>query len=148
MNGFEVERTGLSILVVEDDADAADSYELFLRLAGYQVRTALDGPSALRVAAEAQPDVALIDIGLPGMDGYAVARELRRQSGPKRPFLIAVTGFGAPEERLQALAVGIDLHIAKPADPENLLGVLNRFERLVSHLVERSVDGRKAAGRE
>src|SRR5688500_14472376 len=84
----------LSILVIDNDEGTAGSYAALLGLFGHQVRVAADGPTALHLAADAAPDVVLLDVGQDGMDGYAVATELCRQSAGRRPVLIAVTGPG------------------------------------------------------
>jgi CheY-like chemotaxis protein/anti-sigma regulatory factor (Ser/Thr protein kinase) len=111
----------LRILVVDDNLDAAESLAICLELNGHQTRRAGDGESALAIAAEFRPQAAILDIGLPGMDGYELARCLRGQtnSGPP-PLLVAVTGWGAEEDRLRAQDAGFDLHLVKPIDPERL----------------------------
>jgi CheY-like chemotaxis protein len=123
--------SGLSILVVEDNADAAESCAVLLRVWGHRVTTARDGPTALLHAAASVPDVALIDIGLPRMDGYEVARRLREQSSDRRPFMVAITGHGMADDRVRAARAGIDLHLLKPVEPELLLDLLRSFERVV-----------------
>jgi CheY-like chemotaxis protein len=124
-------RTGLSVLVVEDDPDAGRSYAMLLELLGHRVRVANDGPTALRLAAESTPDVALIDIGLPHMDGCEVAKRLRGQSPDRRPLLVAITGYGQEEDRRRSDAAGIDLHLLKPVEPEKLKEFLRRFEHII-----------------
>ena len=105
---------------------------MLLRLYGHDVRVAADGPEALDEAEEYQPDVVLLDIGLPGgMDGYEVAKRLQEQQAEKKPLLIAVTGFGSEADRQHSSEVGIDLHLVKPADPQNLLRLLRRFQRIL-----------------
>jgi CheY-like chemotaxis protein len=121
----------LRVLVVEDDADTAASCKLLLQLKGLEVRTAPDGPSALLAAQTAKPDVVLLDIGIPGMDGYEVARRLTTDHNGKPPFLIAVTGYGQPEDRRKSEEAEIDLHLLKPADPVRLAGLLERFQKVV-----------------
>lgn len=121
----------LSVLVVEDNADARQITQMMLRLAGFFAVTAADGPAALRAAREHPPDVVLLDIGLPGLDGYEVARRLREQAVGKRPLLVAVSGYGKAEDKARAAAAGIDLHLTKPADPAVLLHVLHRMQRLL-----------------
>jgi len=109
----------LRILVLEDDREGATSLARLLRLWGHEVRVSYDGPSALRIAAEAHPEVALLDIGLPGMDGYEVAQRLReRMAGDT--LLIALTGFGQIEDMASAREAGFDLHLTKPVDPKRL----------------------------
>jgi CheY-like chemotaxis protein len=114
--------------VVEDYADAADSLADMLGLAGYGVQIARDGPAACSVAATYSPDVVLLDIGLPGCNGYEVARRIRQQfSGKPRPFLVAISGFARDLDRVRSQAAGIDLHFAKPLEPDLLFHVLRRF---------------------
>ncbi len=124
----------MRLLIVEDEPSAANTLARLLRADGYEVRVALDAASALS-AAEAEPmDVVLLDIGLPGKDGYEVARQLREQgpeegSGQKfRPVIIAITGHGADEERLRSYAVGMDLHLVKPVQPDELMRILERLQ--------------------
>jgi len=121
----------LHILAVEDDQDTAQSLALLLRMEGHEVNIAPDGPTALRSAQVHQPDVVLLDIGLPGMNGYEVARRLYQQKGEKRPLLIAVTGYGEEKDHQQSEEAGIDLHLVKPVDPGQLNEVLRRFERVI-----------------
>jgi CheY-like chemotaxis protein len=103
--------------VVDDNRDAAESMGLLLGLQGHQVRTAHDGAGALTVAEAFRPEVVLLDIGLPGMDGYEVARRLRAQENGARALLIAVTGYGQDEDRRRADEAGFDHHLLKPPDP-------------------------------
>jgi two-component system CheB/CheR fusion protein len=114
------------ILAVDDNADAAESLALLLGVLGHEVRTAGDGPAALEAAAAFRPDVVLLDIGLPGMDGYEVARRMRDQAGLKETLLVAVTGYGQEEDRRRAEQAGFDAHLTKPAHPNELLAVLLR----------------------
>jgi PAS domain S-box-containing protein len=108
------------VLVVEDSPDARQSLRLLLELAGHEVETSEDGPGGLAKVQAFRPDVALIDLGLPGMDGYAVAREMRRRPETRGVRLVAVTGYGQAEDRRRALAAGFDLHITKPVDASML----------------------------
>jgi PAS domain S-box-containing protein len=112
------------IMVVDDNADAADTLAMVLSLRGYEVRVARDGPSALDTARDFQPELVLLDIGLPGMDGYAVARALR--SGPAvNPLrLVALTGYGRDEDRRRSAEAGFDDHLVKPISPDELLHLL------------------------
>jgi two-component system CheB/CheR fusion protein len=114
----------LRILVVEDHPDAAATLVTLIRLWGHDVRAAHDGLSALEVAQAFSPDVVLLDIGLPGMDGWQVAERLCQQPAPKRPLLIAVTGYGQDADRRRSQEAGIDLHLVKPVDPDQLRRVL------------------------
>jgi CheY-like chemotaxis protein len=112
-----------TILLVEDHADAREALQALLELDGYEVLTAPEGAAALDIARTKHPDIALIDIGLPGMDGYEVARRLRAMDG-FRPVLVALTGYSQPEERRDAEAAGFDAHLVKPVDPADLARVL------------------------
>src|SRR5205807_8418182 len=97
---------------VEDEAAVADMLVLLLRLWGHTVQAAYDGPAALAAAPTFRPDVVLCDIGLPGMNGYQLARQLRRDDGtPGRPVLVAVTGYGQEEDRRRAQLAGFDHHL-------------------------------------
>jgi two-component system CheB/CheR fusion protein len=126
------EPASLRVLVVEDHADTAESTALFLRLHGHEVDVAPDGPAALRIAAQNPPDVALLDIGLPGgMDGWEVARRLQEQAAGKTPLLIAVTGYGQEEHHRRSEQAGIDLHLLKPFDPDALDQLLDRFKTII-----------------
>jgi CheY-like chemotaxis protein len=123
---------GLRVLVVEDHADGAASLAMLLRMSGHDVRVAADGPAALKEAQVVRPDVVLLDIGLPGMDGYEVAKRLQEQKAEKKPLLVAVTGYASEADRQHSAAVGIDLYLVKPADPNQLLRLLQRFQRIIN----------------
>src|SRR5262249_36157533 len=110
---------GLSILVVEDEPDSCESLARVLLMDGHRVSVAAEGPDALALAAEYPPDVVFLDIALPGMSGYEVARRLRGLT-PKRPLLVAVTGLGRDCDKRASAEAGIDLHLVKPADPEQM----------------------------
>jgi signal transduction histidine kinase len=112
------------IVLVEDNADARESLKTLLELAGHRVRVAADGAAGLAVLLGAPPDIALIDIGLPQLDGYQIAREVRRARPAGRPYLVAITGYGMPEDRERALAAGFDEHVVKPVHPLALRRVL------------------------
>jgi len=112
------------VLVVDDNVDAAYSIAKVLELFGHKVRCVHDGPSALDMAREFRPDVIVLDIGLPGMDGYEVARRLRSTAGFERTPIVAVTGYGQDDDRRRSREAGIDQHLAKPVDPEVLHGLV------------------------
>ena len=114
---------GQTILLVEDHADAREALQALLELDGYAVVTAAEGLAALDIARTKHPDIALIDIGLPGLDGYEVARRLRAAGG-RRPLLVALTGYSQPQDRRDAEAAGFDAHLVKPVDPADLARVL------------------------
>ena len=114
------------VLIVEDNADARDTLKRMLEIDGHRVRVAVDGPAALAALKAAVPDVALIDIGLPQMDGYELARRIRAELNDRRPLLVAVTGYGLPEDRRRAHEAGFDVHLVKPVDFAQLADVLAR----------------------
>jgi CheY-like chemotaxis protein len=115
-------------LVVEDLRDSADSLGLLLRLWGYEAEVTYDGEGALAAASAAPPDVVLLDIGLPGMDGYEVARRLRRLPETAKSLLVAVTGYGREDDLRRCKEAGIDDHFLKPANPTELQKLLARAE--------------------
>ena len=122
--------TGRRILVVDDNADAARLMADALAIVGYDTRVVFDGPAALDVIATFQPHAALLDLGLPLMDGYELAEQfLAASAGRRRPILIAVTGYGQASDQEKTLAAGFDAHVVKPVDIPHLLTLL---ERLVS----------------
>lgn len=112
------------VLVIEDNRDAAESLKLLLELLGHQVRVAYTGPDGVRMADEWRPDVVVSDIGLPGLDGYAVARELKLRSVASTARLIAVTGYGSEEDRRRAREAGFHGLLTKPADPAALTALI------------------------
>lgn len=119
--------SGLRVLIVEDNVDAAEGLMMLLEVFGHEARLAHDGPSALEAAREDLPDVMLVDIGLPGIDGYEVAKRVRETPALAALPLIALTGFGLEDDRRRALAAGFDHHLTKPVDPERLRKLLARF---------------------
>jgi CheY-like chemotaxis protein len=123
--------TKLRVLVVEDDADNAESLTLLLRLWGHEVQVCRTGAEALRLAPRYAPQAVLLDIGLPGMSGWEVARQIRR-SGTM--VLIGLSGFGMQQDHQRASQEGLDHFLVKPADPEEL-------ERLLRQAAERSGQG-------
>jgi CheY-like chemotaxis protein len=127
----EPAQKGLHILIVEDNPDSAFSTALLLRLYGHEVRMVHDGQTAVRVIGEDTPDVVLLDIGLPGLDGWEVARQIRRSPQHKKPFLIAVTGYGQDDDRRRSAEAGIDLHLVKPVDPLELQEILRKYQSIL-----------------
>jgi len=114
----------LRVLIVEDNVDAADILRTLLEYHGCLVSVAYNGPAGVTAAESERPDVVLCDIGLPGMDGYAVARALRRNPKTGAARLIAVTGYGREDDKQRALTSGFDLHLVKPVNAQQLLGHL------------------------
>jgi signal transduction histidine kinase/DNA-binding response OmpR family regulator len=112
------------ILIVDDHPDVSRSLARLLRLGGHEVKATQDGPAALRELAGYRPQVVLLDIGLPGMDGYEVARAIRTQPGTESIVLVALTGYGQDEDRRRAREAGFDHHLVKPVDPDLLLALL------------------------
>jgi CheY-like chemotaxis protein len=122
-----VDRHGLRVLVIEDNADAAETLRDLLALFGHQAEVAHSGADGVEVARRRPPDVVLCDIGLPEMDGYAVARELRADPATAPIRLVALTGYGQESDRVRAAAAGFDLHLVKPVGPEHLKRLLAGF---------------------
>lgn len=114
----------LKVLVVDDNADGAATLSMLLQFAGYHVRTASDGQAALSIAEAFQPDAILLDIGLPVIDGYEVARRIRANANLEGVLLIALTGYGQDADRERSQAVGFDHYFVKPTDPRILCDVL------------------------
>jgi CheY-like chemotaxis protein len=115
----------LRVLVVDDNADAADSLAIMLRMYGHEVYVAYDGAAALEAAQARQPEVMLLDIGLPILNGYEVAERLQRQAGAARPVMVALTGYGQEENRRQASMAGFEHYLVKPVDPSDLMQLLS-----------------------
>jgi len=118
------------VLVVDDNRDAAETTALFLELAGHEVQVADDGVQALDGAAAFAPDVVVLDIGLPRMDGYEVARRLRTRPETRHALLIALTGYGQQSDRMLAKEAGFDKHLVKPIDPTELSRLIGEWRRV------------------
>jgi two-component system CheB/CheR fusion protein len=112
------------VLVVEDNSDTREMLRQVLAMLGHEVHVARDGAEAVDVALRLRPDVALVDVGLPALDGYAVARAIRAAPGGHRIRLVAVTGYGRAEDRRAARAAGFDAHVVKPVSPEMLADIV------------------------
>jgi CheY-like chemotaxis protein len=110
----------LRVLVVDDCTDTRESLRILLRLWGHEPAEAADGPAALELAAAFRPDAVLLDLAMPGMDGYEAARRLRRLPGLEHVLLIAATGHGQAQDRTASRAAGFDHHLVKPFDPVEL----------------------------
>ncbi len=117
----------LAVLIVEDYADSAVSLAVLLSCYGYKVQTARDGAEAQQCVQHELPDVLLLDIALPGEDGYAVAKRLCGLMG-RKPLLIALTGFGQDKDIQRSRNEGFDHHLVKPADPRELVRLLEAFQ--------------------
>ncbi len=115
---------GRRVLVIDDNMDAAESIAVFLRLEGHEVRTVSDGPQALAIAQVFAPQVAVVDIGLPGMNGYEVVRRLKQKGAQAPGLLIALTGYGQKDDRARSEEAGFHHHFVKPADPRDIQSVI------------------------
>jgi len=128
------------ILVVEDNPDGLEALVALLEILGYAVRGAPDGPSALRIAGEFMPQIVLLDLGLPGMDGYEVARALRADPRHADLVVVALTGWGAERDRARTHAAGFDHHLTKPVDPPALEAFLDRIGAQIAGVAAHSVE--------
>jgi CheY-like chemotaxis protein len=120
----------LHVLVVEDEMDAADSLARLVRLAGHYVQVAYSSQIGLLMAEKQTPDVVLLDIGLPKLNGYEVARRLRERPETKDALIVAVTGFGNESDREKAQEAGCDLHRLKPINAQELIRTINEHPKL------------------
>jgi CheY-like chemotaxis protein len=118
------------ILVVDDNRDSAMSLSLLLELDGHDVRRAYDGIEAIEIAEDFRPEVTLLDIGMPRLDGYGAARELRRRDWGKDSLLVALTGWGQQEDKRRAHEAGFDHHMVNPVDPDALRRLLVESRRM------------------
>jgi|SRR5215208_1316606 len=119
--------SGLRLLAVDDEPDTLGVVAELLSLRGAEVATASSAAEALTVLEGFEPDVLVSDIGMPERDGYDLIREVRSDRGPEELPAVAVTAFAAPEDRRRALAAGFQVHLAKPVDPGELVGVIARL---------------------
>jgi len=120
------------VLVIEDNEDTAEALRMLLEALGHEVAVARDGRAALDALRASVPDVALVDIGLPGMDGYDLARRMRALPDAAKMTLVALTGYGRAEDKEQARAAGFDDHLTKPVDLDALQGLVARLGQKVS----------------
>jgi PAS domain S-box-containing protein len=127
---MQANRVSRRVLIVDDNADALELMVLSLRRQGYDVSFASDGPSALRVALQARPEVAILDIGLPVMDGYALAERLRETMGEEAPRLIALTGYGEVNDRERSALAGFAAHLVKPLEMRQLIQTIDAVSRV------------------
>jgi CheY-like chemotaxis protein len=114
----------MKILVVDDNVDSAESLALLLSMGGHEAHVAHDGPAAVDAAAQLRPDVMLLDIGLPKMDGFEVCRRVRQEPWGQKVAIVALTGFGQDRDRAESESAGFDRHMVKPIDYEALLRTL------------------------
>lgn len=123
------------ILVVDDNLDIVRTSALLLHYAGFEVRTAINGHDGLKIAVEFHPQIALLDVGLPDLDGYEVARRLRAHRTLQMMTLIAITAYGAEEDRRRSKAAGFDHHLVKPVYFYNLLPLIRSQPQSDEHLL-------------
>lgn len=122
--------TARRILLIDDNVDSCELFAELLASLGHTVETALDGHEGLRRLVSEAYDVAVIDIGLPGLDGHTVARRAREQLGERTPFLIAVTGYGEARHKAESREAGFSAHLVKPVDIATLVAAIGDAPRL------------------
>ena len=127
-------RTALRVLIVDDNRDAADSCATLVRLSGHHVQTAYTGQQAFEFAVSAPPQVILADIGLPDIDGYALAQRIRAAPWGQSVTLIAISGWGQDEDRRRAMEAGFDSHLTKPIEPQTVEALLQSLEAKLNSL--------------
>ena len=120
----------LRVLVVDDNVDTVLSFSMLLQASGHEVRTAHDGLTAVQTALDDRPDVMLLDIGLPGLNGYEVAKRVRQHPQLREVVLVALTGYGQDSDRATSLQAGFNHHMVKPASFEQIKQILARVPRL------------------
>jgi CheY-like chemotaxis protein len=116
------------VLVADDNRDAADTLSAILQLDGHEVRTAYDGMEALKIAEQFAPQIALLDIGMPHLDGYQTARRIRDQAWGSSILLVALTGWGQEQDRRQATEAGFNYHLVKPGDPQTIGALIEQMK--------------------
>ena len=125
-----MQHAGVRVLIVDDNVDTAQGLSRLLTRAGHETALAHDGTDALSRAREQTPEVIVLDIGLPGMDGFEVVKSLRQEASCAGAIIIAVTGYGQPEDRQRAIEAGFDHHLVKPVDFNELNVLLQQATRL------------------
>jgi CheY-like chemotaxis protein len=121
------ERICLRILVIDDYPSTAESLAKLLTRWGHKVEWAMTASEGLRIAENFRPDIIFLDIAMPGLSGYEVARRIKEQGLTPRPFLVALSGFARKEDREQSLAIGFDAHLLKPASRDQITEILNTY---------------------
>jgi PAS domain S-box-containing protein len=129
MNTLAASGSSRRILIADDNPDVTESFEVMLRMLGHEVTTAFDGLEALQRAEEFRPEVIVLDVGMPKLDGYETARRIRQQSWGRDVVLIAVTGWGNEKDKTESAEAGFDIHLVKPVDADTILNSLNTFDR-------------------
>ena len=125
MADASAQRSPVRVLIVDDLVDAADSLALLLRRLGYEVQATYDGASALRMAVEFDPQAILLDLALPKLDGFQIAARLRQVRALQKVCLIALSGYGQPDDFARTRRAGFDFHLLKPVNFEELLRLLD-----------------------
>ena len=120
-----ISRKPARVLVVDDNRDLADGLARLLEIHGHHVRIAYDGPAGVKIAKEWRPEFVLLDIGLPGMDGYQVVALLRHDQNTKDAVIVAISGYGQEEDRNRSKQAGFDHHLVKPISSDDLIKVLD-----------------------
>jgi len=120
---------GARVLVVDDNVDAAQSLAMLLELMGYEAKAVYSGRAALEIAVAYDPVAIILDIGMPGMNGYEVARQLRESADSENVVLIALSGFAQDDDRSRAMRTGFDAHLVKPVELETLEALLERLAK-------------------
>jgi CheY-like chemotaxis protein len=118
---------GRKILVADDDQDSAESLAMLLQMMGHEVRSALNGLEAVNLAADFRPDLIVLDIGMPGLDGYEVCRQIRQQPWAHRVVIAALTGWTRDEDRDRSQQAGFNHYLVKPVDPQALTDLVARI---------------------
>jgi CheY-like chemotaxis protein len=118
----------MRVLIVDDNEDTRETIAAILRFEDYDVITAADGHAALKIAKVQPPDIALLDLGLPGMDGFELARLLRQQLAGRALYIAALTGYGTAADKECTAAAGFDAHLTKPTHPFTIIQLLEDFE--------------------
>ena len=113
------------VLIVEDNIDAGRSLAYFLRDVGHHVEHAINGYAAIAIAKNLRPDIVFLDLGLPGMDGFTVAQQIKREPGLEKVRIVVVTGYGQEEYRERAMKAGCEIHLIKPVDPKTLASLID-----------------------
>lgn len=116
------------VLIADDNSDAAESLAMLLRLDGHQICVAHDGEEALQLAEKERPGVMVLDIGMPGMNGYELASRIRQEAWGKHPLIVAATGWGQEDDKFRAIAAGFNAHLTKPFDPNDLLRLIHAHQ--------------------
>jgi CheY-like chemotaxis protein len=117
------------ILLADDNRDVVESFQMMFRILGHDVQTALDGLEALDQAERFRPDAIVLDVGMPGLDGYETARRIRQLPWSRDVVLIAVTGWGNEKDKLKSAAAGFNVHLVKPVDATTILEVLDQMDQ-------------------